>query len=1608
MEVKSILRKTVKTATFAVVAVVLLVCGTVAVLYSPWTQRTLLDAVLNRFGSMPDGTRIGLQSFSLDFPLRLRLSGLELIQNGDTLAAARSVDVRVNPLGLLAGRLSCGGIELSGILYRMGVPDSAMYMTIAADTLSLAPARVRLYDMGIELDDGMIGGGRVSMVMNPDTSAAEPPSEPGRMSISLGRIELRDFEYTMRYMPVIDTLRAQIDSAVLDGGLVDMHSRRIALESFGGSGLHARYISPDSSRIAAFGPVLQPAREDTVVSEPWTVTIDTIGFVDSEALYATAGVQPLPGLDFGHISVSDLTLGIRDFYNRSAIVRVPLDISGTERCGVTLRADGTLEIDSTALHLREFSLATAAGSEASFSGTLGMGDMLSDPGLPLALRLTSVFAPSDISDIFPAFAPVMAGIPDDSPLMLDAGMSGTVGHLGIDTLRLRVNHCVTLSAQGWAGNFMNPQAMEGSLELRGDIVNVNGLKNRLVSRETARQLSIPPMQLRGNASMQSGVASGRLTAVTAGGDIHMEALWNSRGEDYNVHATAVTFPVQAFMPLLEIEDVSARLDAEGHGYSPFRPETRLEAALTVGEATYRGDRYGDIGLTANLADGMAEIHFNSDNEAADISIDASGNLAGTTYCWTARLDGRNIDLHALGMMTEPCTVEMEATLDASATPEHARYIGRIVMDNLYFRRLSGTIALSDVEARLMADSLNTAIDVVNRDFSATFDSPCIVDTVLARFGGAAETAAAQIARMNIRPDSISAAMPPFSLKLNAGARNMVNDVLGMYGMSLRRLNMSLVNDSLLRMDMAAQRFQTESMTMDSLFVNGIQRDSVLLLSAGLDNSPGNMDQLHSVRLDGSLHGNTAALRARQHNLQGRTGFDLGFVLAAMPDTTFILNVKPYDPVIGYRQWTVNDSNYISFNLPAKHISANLRMRGGNSALALYTEAPAAPADSTMPRPAGDDLVLQLTDIHIQDWISFNPFAPPMKGDISANMRLNRLDGAIVGHGTAGIGNFTYGRKRVADMEAGFNVAADRKGRVFADARLLVDGVKTITLRGALNDSTAASPLNLDFSMIRFPLSVANPFLPAGTGQLSGMLNGSLAITGSTGSPVINGYFDFDSTAVKVAMLGSSFSFSGDSIPVCDSKVSFDSFAITGSNDKPLTINGSIDLSDFADARYDLRFDADGTQLVNSRRAARGADVYGKAFVGLDARVRGSMQFMDIDADIRVLPETNVTYVMSTTATELAGSTGGDMVKFVNFTDSMAVVKADSIQEKGMMMLVNATLAVEDGSVVNVDLDAGGSNKVQIESDGILTFSMTPMNTGRLTGRLNINKGFARYGMPPVLSEQLFNFERGSYVAFSGDMMNPTLNIHAVNVIKANVTQEGANSRLVNFDVGLGVTGTLERMNVAFDLSTNDDISVANELESMSPEQRANQAMNLMLYHVYTGPGTKASSSLGNPLYSFLAGQLNQWAASAVKGVDVSFGIDQYDRTVGGSTSQTMSYSYQVSKTLFNDRFKIVVGGNYSTDANADENFSQNLINDISFEYYLNRSRSMYLRLFRHTGYESILEGEITQTGVGFVYRRKLQRLGDMFLAPGRVQRRHERENRRLNDSEVQQSTDSRQ
>lgn len=1596
MKAKDAIFTIFRVAGYVLVALVLLVCGLLVTLYSPWAQDIARQGIMKKLNGADGNARLSVESFRLRFPLAVRATGLCMTVSGDTMLAAGSADIRVAMLPLLAGKVKVEGARLTGARYRIGAPDSTMFMTIAADSLRLGAATVKLSDMAIGLEEGSVSGGRLGIFLRPDTSAPTPPAPPTRMSIKVGRLALDDFTYTMRLMPSIDTLSAHISHSVLAGGDIDLFSQKIALGSFAGRRLDARYIAPDSAAIAAGGPypaVSDIPLPDSLVSAPWTVTIDSIAFSDSHAIYATAGLRPQPGLDFGYIEVDDLDLRLHHFYNRATAVRLPLSLRGTERCGVTLGVDGTLDIDSVGLNFKDVNLFTTNGTTAAFNGLLGMGDLVNDPSLPLMLRLEGSFAPTDVALMFPLGKPFLAPIPTADDILLDVDIAGTSGRLEVEELSLRLNRCVNLSARGYVENMMRPDALGGNLTLKGNIINVNSFKNSLLAPETAKILRIPPMTLDGQVAMNRGIVDGRLRAATPGGDIRLDGRWNGNAESYRAEVAMNGFPVQAFMPDYGVGPVTARLTAYGTGYDPFVARTEIHVDATVKSAVYQTVDYTDITLKADLAGGHGTVNLNSANPDADFSVVAEGNLLGDTYSWTATVDGRHIDLYALKFATEPSSIELLARAGATAGPGKNDIAAHLVLDDLYFARIGGTIGLSDVDVRLNANDSLTTLDLVNRDLTLNFSSPRPLGILADSFGRAGELLSGQLAQYTLDVDTIGRTLPPFALYLRGASSNFVNDILAPSKMSVRSFAITADNDSILALNGTVRRFDTGSMRLDSIFIAARQHGSHLHLDAGVRNRPGNLDEWHNVNLSGRIDGDEAHLGLTQQNLKGKTGFEFGLrATADHADSTLTLNINPFDPVIGYQTWSVNPDNFISYRIPDAQIDANLHMKGGNSSLAIYTDKPESKEDSLamayMPQP---DLVVKLSDIHISDWISFNPFAPPVKGDINADVRLNRIDDRFVGRGSAGITDFRYGKEKVADFRADFDAMVDAGGRMMADADLYVDGKKTMTVSGALNDSTLTSPLNLDFAMIHFPLSTVNPFLPPGTASLTGTLNGTLKISGTEARPFFNGSLDFDSTAVRLALTGTPYAFSSDTIRVQDNMVRFDRFTVSGCNRNPLYIDGSVDISDLANMKLDLGLKADNMMIVDTDRARKGADVYGKAYISLDAAAHGSMSLMSVNASLAILSGTNVTYVIPDATNAIANKSNDDMVKFVNFTDSMEVVGADSLQRSGMALFLDARLNIEDGTIINVDLSTDGKNKVQLQSNGTLTYAMSPLDNGRLTGRLNIDKGFVRY-TPPFMSEKYFSFDDGSYVQFTGNMMNPTLNVHATDVLKANVTQAGQNSRLVNFNVLLAVTGTLNNINAAFDLTTNDDLTVANELESMSPEQRANQAMNLLLYNVYTGPGTKGNAALsGNPLFGFLESQINTWAANNIKGIDLSFGIDQYDTTVDGATSSTMRYSYQVSKSLFNDRFKIVVGGNYSTDANADENFSQNLINDISFEYFLNRQRTMYVRLFRHTGYESILEGEVTQTGVGFVYRRKLRRLGDMFLTPGQVRRRDERQ-----------------
>lgn len=1513
---------------------ILLLILAVGSLYIPGVLDAVAGKVLPMVGES-SGMKISADDIRLRFPFRLSVSDVMIVtaQTGDTMLTAGRADVEVRLLSLLRGHVGVDRAQVTDASYRMGGRDS-LYVGAVADSIVVTSADLAMSMSGIDIGSARLAGARVRLFIGAGGSEKTDtaPSETD-MVIKAGRVELARVDYSMSMTSlradtlVTDTIDARISSALLEGGQLAITPGQIDI---------------DCRRLAVDAP---------------------------GALYGKAGIEPLPGLDPNWLSVSETVVEVQDFVMRGAAMTVPVvRLHTRERCGLTLDADGVFAMDSAAIRVTDFRLLTAE-SAVTVSAEMGLDSV---PGkAPLFLSASAGIGLNDVALAMPSLAPSLAPIRRDQPLCLRVSASGTMRRVDIDTLSVSMSKVFDVNVAGYASGFMSaPDSLVANLTLSGSLTDP-GPVSRLV-----KGVRIPPLSLRGKASADAGRYAADITARTAAGRLALKGTYAGTAPVYSAHLRADSFPVGAFMPDLGVGAVFASVDASGRGFSPWSRATSMQVKARVDRAAYRATVIRGVTLDASLDAGKYNVAAASATPAARFDLDAAGDLLPRRVTW--RVGGRvdNLDLRALGFTDSVMNGHLALSSVGMLDPQGDSISVTASLRDFDWMQGRARLAADSLTASLVGGTSSVAVRMAERSMSVEMDADTSLTALLGAISDVGAEVSRQIASRSVNADSIGVLLPSLRLKVGAGADNLINDFLRPSQISFRRLDLTATNSLAFHARARLLHLLSgKSLRIDTLTASVAQRDSALALAVDVSNRPGTFDEFARVGLRAGLSGNLFKTYVKQQNISGATGYSLG-LQAAVADSLVTVNFTPLNAVIAYKDWSFNEGNFVSVNPHTLHVDADLDADGQGSRVRLFTD-----HEHGVDSLAADHesaLTLKVTDVKIQDWLSINPFAPPVAGNVSADMNIVYDQSSLDGSGSVKLEALTYGKERVGDFDLGVDVNTTLGGVVRADVALMVDSVKTITATGALNDSTKVSPFMLDFSMIRLPLRIVNPFLPPKMARLSGALNGRMEITGTLARPRFDGYVSFDSASVRVPMIGSGFAFSDARVPVDSNVVRFNNFAITGSNKNALLINGTVDMASLSEPVIDLMLNARDMMIVNSKKR-KGSEVYGKAYIDLDATVRGNLRFLDVDASLSLLPRTDVTYILSQAGSQIGLQNTSDMVRFVNFNDTAAVAVADSVEVSSMQMMLDARLDIEQGSTIALDLSADGKNRAQIKGDGVLTYTMTPLSAdGRLTGRFNINDGYVRYSLP-VISEKNFSFNQGGYVSWTGDMMNPAFSISAVDQVRANVTQQGADSRLVNFDVTLSASGTLENMDVAFDLSTIDDISVQNELRAMSSQQRANQAMNLLLYNVYSGPNTSGNANLsGNALYGFLTSQLNTWAANTIKGVDVQFGLDQYDSTRDGSTSTATQYSYKVSKSLFNNRFKIVVGGNYSTDASQDENLSQNLISDISFEYLLNDAGSMYVRLFRHTGFESILEGEITQTGVGFVLKRKISRLGDLF------------------------------
>ena len=750
----------------------------------------------------------------------------------------------------------------------------------------------------------------------------------------------------------------------------------------------------------------------------------------------------------------------------------------------------------------------------------------------------------------------------------------------------------------------------------------------------------------------------------------------------------------------------------------------------------------------------------------------------------------------------------------------------------------------------------------------------------------------------------------------------------------------------------------------------------MMLQSGVINGPKNPQFVFRSTLTGEIRSEDAELTVNYVDGKGQTGVLFG--VNARPLTEghgkgngVLLNLTPAEPVIAYRKFHfVDNSNWIYLHNNMR-VYANIDMDSDNG------------LGFRMQSDKNDSISLQnmnveLSRFQLGELSEVLPYMPRLTGLFSAEVQYIQTPTSLQVSAEANIDELTYERQHVGDIGMGATWLPGDKGAThYLNTYFSYDNREVMTADGILTQKNGKDTLEVTTSFEHFPMKIANAFVPDQMISFTGDLDGGMYIYGPLEKPRMHGDITLDSVSVYARQAGARYWFDDRPVQIKDNQLIFDKFAIYTTSKNPFTINGKVDFRNLERPTADLKLLAENYTLLDAPRTCESL-IYGKIFVDLNATVRGPLDALTMRGNMNLLGNTDVTYVLTDSPLTVEDRLEG-LVTFTSFADTASVGtdEAPAMSLGGMDMIMS--VHIDNAVRLRADLSPDRSKFIELEGGGDLNMQYTPQGDISLTGRYTLSGGIMKYSLP-IIPLKEFQINNGSYVDWRGDPMNPTLNLKATERMRASVADgDDGGSRVVNFDVSIAIKNRLDAPELIFDITAPDDATIENELQAMGAEERSKQAIAMLATGVYMNSGVKGGGlSMGSALNSVIQSQINSLAGSAFQSINASFTMGMEDRTSAETGDKQTDYSFRYSQRLFNDRVQIVIGGKVTTGANA-TNDAESFIDNISLEYRLDTSGTRYVRVFYDKNYESVLDGEITETGVGLVLRRKMDRLGELFI-----------------------------
>ncbi|WP_165156488.1 translocation/assembly module TamB domain-containing protein [Parabacteroides sp. ZJ-118] len=1473
------------------------------------------------------GMQIGVEQIRLSFPLDLTVKGVEVVNPpADTLLSLQSLMVRVHALSLLRKQVWVEAIDLQNVKVHTGTMIEGMEIKGFLGKLHLHADRIDLSEEKATLNIVDLSDTAITLLLNDSTSKEDTTSSPLNWILKLDKIRLERVAFALQ-MPS-DSLRltAFVNKAGLNNGLADLGAELYQAGNF-------------------------------------DLTNSTFAY---DGNYAA----PEQGLDFSHIRLTNLNTAIDSirYHGKEMNARIKA-FSAEERSGLKVSAlTGNVRSDSEQIDLPDLLLQTP-NSEARLTATIPWSSFEDHPLGSLKARLSASLGKEDLliaADPLPE--DFKQAYPDKS-LVITAGVEGNLSGMRITQGDIVLPGAFQMNVTGSIESVTDRIRRTGDVQFEGRSGNLDFLL-ALLPASRRDPFALPAgIQWKGEAMVANQEYRAELLLTQDKGKVDLTARYDPVKQAYEAHLRIDSLEPTHFMPKDSLFWLTASVKAEGRGTDPFAERTWAKLEGTISDIRYGASSVSDISIEGSLEKNLLQVDLLSEYPLAKMEVSLNATLRKREVKAMLIADVENADLRGMHLMEDPFATSFQLFAEAESDLEENHRIDltlgnwEVVTSKQRFKPKTLTL-----HARTDADT--TRVSFHAGDLGIILTGNDCIHHIADQLTKVSDDIALQLERdSSVNLEILRQLLPDMYLEVRAGQDNPIYNYLQTYYVDFKSIAMNAYTspETGIRMDAFVYELARDTTRIDTLRAEMRQDSLGLRYHAQAIKNAYRRQPPFSAGLEGQIRPGFGDARLYFKDGKGKTGLSLGIRADKIPDGVKF-HLFPDDPILAFRPFKLNPDNYVAVR-GLKDIEANLRLSGENNA-ALWIHSQAG-------SDGRKEVHAELNQIDLGIISNASGYLPPMKGLLNADFQYAPSDSAFLVVADINADDLYYENERVGELMFNAVYLPLERGNHQMDMHLFRDR-KEVSAITAFYRAGETDSISGTIEFMHFPLDIANPFIPDDMAKMGGDLDGTLAISGQSDTPLAEGYLVLDSASVYVGAVGSTFRFDDKKIAIKQNRILFDQYGIYAYNKQPFIINGTVDFNDLSRMTADLKLTANHSQLLNARKNEESL-VYGKLFVNLNATARGPLDALTTRGDLQLLGGTNITYVLKDSPLTVQDRMS-DLVTFTSFSDTLRrrMPRKPPLPVGGMDLLM--TIRIDPAVQANVDLSPDPSNHIRLEGGGDLSFQYTPQGDMLLSGRYTLSGGTVKYAIP-VIPLKEFNVQEGSYVEWTGDPMDPILHLTATERVRTSVTLTGQSSpRPVNFDVGIELTQRLENLGLQFTLTAPEDLAMQEELTLKGPEERAKLAVSMLVTGMYLGGGGdgKVNVNMGDALTNFLQSEINNIAGSALKSVDISFGMETYDDNGDAGGGTRTDYSFRFAKRFYNDRIRVVLGGRISTGENINNGQAQPFIDNVSVEYRLDSSGSRYVKLFHDKNYESLLEGEITETGAGIVLRKKMMRLRELF------------------------------